>query len=115
MRAENAWRIAREAAAEFCAGYIGGPTVPHYDERAKVADDMCEALSFAFRALPMPPAFAEAWRAETEELRGMLARILRLADGPGHIFREAQVIQQFGEGPLAEARALLSRLEGEGE
>ena len=84
-------------------------------------------LSGRIRSLPMPPAFAEAVKAETEELRAALAEAtaaweaaLALNENTspfgGELMRDRieRTMERAGVA-TTEARALLSRLEAKGE
>ena len=89
MSAENAWKA---VAAE-----LSNAALQERWETGKPLD---------FRTLPMPPAFAEAVRAETDELRGMLAEVRGWLDP-----RRSREVAAT----CARIDALLSRLEAKGE
>lgn len=48
-------------------------------------------------------------QAELREAREVLTRLLRTIDGPDYLIREALVMEQFGTGEVATARAFLAR------
>ena len=118
MSAENAWKVAREAAADEAetATYARVSLCCNGHECGCEGASVGQYVAALIRSLPMPPAFAEAWGAETEELRGMLRKA---ADAGDYLLTIADRNERGNKSDAAayvfeEADALLSRLEGEG-
>lgn len=81
----------------------GGERRRGNSERIVAMHEACEGISI------------EALRAGVVgEMAQALREVLQLVDGPPHILREALVIQRFGTGGVAAARAALAKLEDKG-